>query len=108
MDGSKIPANCYPGNGSLKRGRCEENRMQAHRAAATLTHATKNHVCLNELSKKVEQHEITPSSYKNKCNITEPSALDTPVTAGDHLGCTLIWQSESIKNNKPKAVQKTR
>ena len=82
--------------------------MQAHKTAATLTHATKSHVCLNELSKKVEQHEITPSSYKNKCNITEPSALDTPVTAGDHLGCTLIWQSESTKNNKPKAVQKTR
>ena len=88
--------------------------MQAHRAAATLTHATNNHVSFNELSKKLEQHEITPSSYKNKCNITEPSALDTPVTA-DHLGCTLIWQSESTKKkkkkkkkNKPKAVQKTR
>ena len=81
--------------------------MQAHMAAATLTHATNNHVSFNELSKKLEQHEITPSSYKNKCNITEPSALDTPVTAGDHLGCTLIWQSESTKKqNKKKTSPK--
>ena len=38
--------------------------MQAHRAAATLTHATNNRVCFNKLSKKLEQHYSMLPSFR--------------------------------------------